>query len=85
MNEPLYQTQGPSRAEIITNLTTCLRYKINDDVLLANIIDEIVPKGQDFGSYRGYYTFLHTQYKNQILDRFNYLCAKPHIKPIPNS
>lgn len=80
MNEPLYQTQGPSRAEIITNLTTCLRYKINDDVLLANIIDEIVPNNKDFGSYRGYYTFLHTQYKNQILERYNYLCAKPHGK-----
>ena len=64
----MYQTQGPSRAEIITNLTTCLRYKINDDVLLANIIDEIVPNNKDFGSYRGYYTFLHTQYKNQILE-----------------
>lgn len=82
MNEPIYQIQGLSRAEIITNLTICLRYKINDDVLLVNIIDEIVPKSQDFVSYSEYYTFLHTQYKNLILDRFNYLNAKPHAKSL---
>ena len=73
MNEPMYQLQGPSREDIILDLSKCLCYKINDNILLQKLINEVVPNNNDFGSYRGYYTFLHPQYKNQILERYNYM------------
>ena len=37
---------------------------------------EIVPENENFGSSRGYYTFLHTKYKNEIMERFKYLNCK---------
>ena len=37
---------------------------------------EEVKETTDFGSYRGYYTFLHTEYKNKIIDRYNYRTVK---------
>lgn len=75
-NEPWYQTQSISYQEVYKNLKTCMKYKIYNDELLDNIIKEILPKNIDFGSYRRYYTFLHTDYKNKIMERFNYLNYK---------
>ena len=91
--EPYYQTQGPSKKEVINLInntkmcsqlnmdentyqeTQILKEKYNttyDQIRLINtdwknmlnqIIDEEVVKGKggldSFGSYRGYYTFLH--------------------------
>ncbi len=75
-NEPWYQTQTMSYQEVYKSLKTCMKYKIYNDKLLDNIIKEILPKNIDFGSHRGYYTFLHTEYKNKIMERFNYLNYK---------
>ncbi len=62
--------------DVTEALTYCLKGKISDQDTLTNLIKEIVPRKTDFGSSRGYYTFLHTQYKNEIIDRFNYFTHK---------
>ena len=76
ISEPRYQSEGPSREEVVKNLFTCLCYKLEDNVLLRSIINEIIPRNTDFGSYRGYHEFLHTKYKNDVIERYNYLCLK---------
>ena len=70
--EPWYQVQSITYTEVCKMLETCMKYKIEDKELLNKIIKEVVPSKEDFGSYRGYATFLHAEYKKQILERFNY-------------
>jgi len=76
VSEPWYQSAGPSRAEVVKNLFTCLCYKLQDNELLTKTINEIIPRDTEFGSYRGYHEFLHTKYKNDVIERYNYMCLK---------
>ena len=75
-SEPWYQCDSMKYAGVVDALTYCLKGKIEDGAVLAALIKEILPQNEDFGSSRGYYTFLHTKYKNEILERFKYLNCK---------
>ena len=74
--EPWYERDTFTYKAAVEALTYCLKGKIEDEKLLASLIKEIVPKSTEFGSSRGYYTFLHTKYKNEIMERFKYLNCK---------
>lgn len=74
--EPWYQVQGISYKEVHEALFNCLKHKLEDHKLLESVMKEEVKETTDFGSYRGYYTFLHTEYKNKIIERYNYRTVK---------
>lgn len=80
MSEPWYQVVGPTRKEVLKDLFECMKFKIDDHELLKEIISTLVREGTDFGSWRGYMTFLHPQYKKEVIERYEYLTNK-HIKP----
>ena len=74
--EPWYQCDTFTYKAAVEALTYCMKGKIEDKDMLARLIKEIVPEKENFGSSRGYYTFLHTKYKNEIMERFKYLNCK---------
>ena len=74
--EPWYQRDTFTYKAAVEALTYCMKGKIEDKDMLARLIKEIVPEKENFGSSRGYYTFLHTKYKNEIMERFKYLNCK---------
>ena len=76
MEEPWYQTHGPTRKEVMTDLFECMKFKILDHDLLKTIIDGCVKENTDFGSWRGYMTFLHAGYKKEIIERYQYITNK---------
>ena len=76
-NEPWYEGTSITYKDVCVSLKTCLKYKLDNEKLLDKIIKDIVPITTDFGSYRGYYTFLHTDYKHKITERYNYRNIKP--------
>ncbi len=53
-----------------------MKHKLENHELLESVMKEEVKETTDFGSYRGYYTFLHTEYKNKIIERYNYRTVK---------
>ena len=57
MDEPWYQTQGPSLKEITLDMTNIFGKENNK--LITDTINQLYPQN-DFGSYRGYYTFIRT-------------------------
>ena len=64
---------------VVKALRTTLKYKLDDHVLLDKCIHEVLKtnKGNNFGSYRGYYTFLHTEFKNNVIEKYKYYTHKP--------
>ena len=78
--EPWYQCDTFTYGDAVAALTYCLKGKIEDGKMLEALIKETVSEKTDFGSSRGYYTFLHTKYKNDILERFRYLTCKVEKK-----
>ena len=76
MDEPWYQTTGPSRKDVLKDLFECMKFKIQEHDLLKEIISSIVREGTELGSWRGYMTFLHPQYKKEIVERYEYLTNK---------
>ena len=75
-HEPWYQVKDITYNEVKESLVNTLKYKLENSELLEKVINEIIKKDTDFGSYRGYYTFLHTGYKQQVTERYNYLLIK---------
>tara|TARA_B100000902_G_C26994637_1_gene756804 strand:+ start:242 stop:454 length:213 start_codon:yes stop_codon:yes gene_type:complete len=57
MDEPWYQTVGPSLKEVIEDMINIFGKDNNE--LIENTINNLHPKN-DFGSYRGYSTFIRT-------------------------
>ncbi len=57
MDEPWYQTVGPSFKEVVDDMSNVFG-KTNDE-LIQKIINKLYPKNE-FGSYRGYSTFIRT-------------------------
>tara|TARA_B100000902_G_C27125435_1_gene820844 strand:- start:608 stop:841 length:234 start_codon:yes stop_codon:yes gene_type:complete len=57
MHEPWYQSQGPSLKEVILDMTNIFGKENNK--LVTDTINQLYPQN-DFGSYRGYYTFIRT-------------------------
>ena len=74
--EPWYESSGPSSKYVTESLFTCLKYKIENHTLLNLIIDEVIKSTKDFGSYRGYHTFLHAKFKADVIERYEYKTNK---------
>lgn len=70
--EPWYEGTSIIYKDVCASLKTCLKHKLENEKLLDEIIKEIVLITTDFGSYRGYYTFLHADYKHKIMERYDY-------------
>ncbi len=101
--EPFYETEGPSKNEVIgyiNNMWICKQLNLSENTfeetqklmhkynttfdairinntewktMLTQIIEEEVVKGKgtydSFGSYRGYYTFVHGQITKNVEER----------------
>lgn len=65
-----------SREEIIDNLYYCLCYKLQDTQLLKKLILEITENIPEYYQYDNYFKFFHTKYKNEIIERYNYISIK---------
>ena len=74
--EPWYQSQGISRNEVGEALFEYFKFKVTDFDMLVQIIDKIIKETNDYGSYRGYYTFLHTSFKEKIAQEIEYRSIK---------
>ena len=73
MNETWYERESITYIEVRQLLINCLKFKLVNRELLDQIITSMVKSTTDFGSYRGYHTFLHADYKKRIIDRYNIL------------
>mgnify|MGYP001288564978 CR=1 FL=1 len=74
-NEPWYQVQGMSKKEVYDALFNCLKFKCPNQYVLSFCINKTIT-GVDYGSYRGYYTFLHAQFKKEVTDLYNNMYFK---------
>ena len=68
MDEPWYQTQGPSSDEIIKDMITI--FGENNKKIIINTLETLHPN-KAFGSYRGYATFIRTPLVSAINTSLN--------------
>ena len=66
--EPWYEVKGPSKEEIINIFIEIFKKEYSNKTNLKEIIEESIKDTLDFGSYRGYYTFLHDTLKQNIIN-----------------
>ena len=78
---PWYETSEMTINECHTALFECLKFKYTDADLLKEAIIKSTPSnknpGVGLGSYRGYYTFLHADYKKKVELWMEYRLGKP--------
>ena len=82
---PWYETTEITLEECHLALFECLKFKYTDTDLLKEAIIKSTPPSKDLelglGSYRGYYTFLHADYKKKVESWLEYRLGKsPKIK-----
>jgi hypothetical protein len=70
--EPWYQVVAMSHDDAKAQLFAELKHEYPDHDKLNAYIDQVVVSSVDIGSIRGYMTFLHATYKQQIIDKFKY-------------
>jgi len=75
-HEPWYQTVSMGRDEAKEHLFTTLKFEYDDHDLLRTYIDQTVPRDTDLGSIRGYWTFLHSGYKQQVVEKLRHFGRK---------
>ena len=68
MDEPWYQTQGPSADEIIKDMINI--FGEENKRIIINTIEKLHPD-KSFGSYRGYSTFIRTPLVSAINTSLN--------------
>ena len=68
MDEPWYQTNGPSSDEIIKDMITI--FGENNKKIIINTLETLHPN-KAFGSYRGYATFIRTPLVSAINTSLN--------------
>ena len=68
MDEPWYQIQGPSYEEIIKDMINV--FGVNNKRLIVSTIEKLHPD-RNFGSYRGYSTFIRTRLVSEINTNLN--------------
>jgi len=71
MDEPWYEAMEISFTEVRDIFEKEYKEKVPNKESLKEIINTVVPDNVSFGSYRGYYTFLHPVYKKKIEDLIN--------------
>ena len=81
---PWYEEAGITYQEVRHQMFEHFKYKVDDFDSLKKTIDEIVHPKLSLGSYRGYYTFQHSQLKNEIFERLQYLNIKIKINEEKN-
>lgn len=81
MSGPWYEEVSMSHTDAKEALFNVFKFKIDDHETLKKFINEVVKESIDLGSYRGYYTFLHTEYKRQVQEKWDYLHRKIDVKP----
>jgi len=77
---PWYETTEITLKECHSALFECLKFKYTDTDLLKEAIIKSTPPSKDLelglGSYRGYYTFLHADYKRRVESWLEYRLDK---------
>ena len=68
MDEPWYQTNGPSSDEIIKDMITI--FGEDNKKIIINTLEKQCPN-KTFGSYRGYTTFIRTPLVSAINTSLN--------------
>lgn len=96
MCEPWYQTEGPDanyvRQEIHKKIKSLkeegktYKYEKEKEKMIEKILYKHVPDSRnDFGSYRGYYTFVHGHLYNTIIKElrveYAYFIINKHFRP----
>ena len=74
--EPWYHTTCMSHEDAEQHLFMCLKHEYANHEKLTQYIKQIVSSEKELGSVRGYWTFLHTRFKNEIIDKFSYYETK---------
>ena len=72
MDGPWYENQSMPTAEPRSDIFRTLKFRYTDHDKLWEYINQVVKDDVDLGSWRGYYTFLHTEYKNEVIRRYEY-------------
>ena len=69
---PWYEETGPSYEDVFKDLFNSTSNNITDDEQRKKIIEIVLPIGQkyEFGSWRGYATFLKSGYLNKIEKKY---------------
>lgn len=67
--QPWYETVEITGVEVRSLFEKEYKGKMTNIEALREIINSVVPDNISLGSYRGYYTFLHSEYKTQIEDK----------------
>jgi len=75
MDEPWYQSQGPSQEEIIKDMINIFGEENKRTII--NTLEKLHPD-KTFGSYRGYSTFIRTPLVSAINTSLN-----SKIEPLP--
>jgi len=57
-------------------LFKCLKYKLGNHKLLANVLNEIIKKDATQCEYYEYFHFTHNKYKQLVVERYNYHSIK---------
>ena len=73
--EPWYQSKEITEQEVHIDLFELLKFKLDDHVKLNKTILSVIKKNKnehEFGSWRGYSTFLRTEFKNNVIEQYSY-------------
>ena len=70
MDEPFYQCTAITQGEVYNDLFCTLKYKCPNKYILSYCINKTIDK-VNYGSYRGYYTFLHNHFKKEVEELYN--------------
>ena len=75
---PWYEETGPSYEDVINDLNTYTSKTVTNDEIRKKIIEEIVPNDSnfDFGSWRGYGTFLRSGFIDRIVKKWREIETK---------
>ena len=74
---PWYEVVSMPHEEAEMQLFKVFQHKYTNHEQLKKIINEVVKTEKDLGSHRGYWTFLHTKFKQDIEEKIEYYNKKP--------
>ena len=72
MDGPWYENQSMPVTEAREHIFRMFRSKYTNHDKLRECINQVVKEDTDLGSWRGYYTFLHTEYKNEVIAKYEH-------------
>jgi len=67
---PWYENVGPTYKDVVLDVYNSTSKIINDNEIRKKIVIEVIPKEVDFGSWRGYCTFLKQTYVEQVIKKW---------------